>query len=106
MENIKQIKKAEEEAEKIIETAKRKTELRVAAARQKLADVNKTAAQATRPRTKIMAEETDEAIKEYEKIAEREQEIALEKLEEIDDERINEAAELVLKKIIYTPSLY
>lgn len=99
MENIKQIKIAEAEAEKITTKARKETEEKITAAKANLGKIYDLVCKHLEPKLEKIKKETGEAIKEYEKMAEEEQKIILENLEEIDDKRINKAVRLITEKM-------
>ena len=97
--NINQIKQAEKEAEKIVEKAQKKVGQNIGSIREQLKNTVSLAEEKTRPVKQRIEKETDKVIKEYEKLADQEQEIALEKLEDIDNGKFKKAADLVINQL-------
>lgn len=99
MENIKQIRQAEGEAKKMVDKARKESEIKIAEVRQELSDIQKMAEEELKPKLKKMEQETEKAIAEYEKIGEEEQKIVLEKLDETDNLRLEKAVGLVVERM-------
>ncbi|MBU4512032.1 hypothetical protein KKD19_02175 [Patescibacteria group bacterium] len=94
--NINQIKQAEEEAQKIIRTAHKEVEQNINTIKDQMKNTMSLAEDKVKPTHKKLEKETDKAIQEYEKIAYEEQKIVLEKLEDMDNVRIEKAINLVM----------
>ncbi|MBU4332149.1 hypothetical protein KKD20_03440 [Patescibacteria group bacterium] len=94
--NINQIKQAEEEAQKIIRTAHKEVEQNINTIKDQMKNTMSLAEDKVQPTHKKLEKETGKAIQEYEEIAYEEQKIVLEKLEDMDNVRIEKAINLVM----------
>lgn len=98
--NINQIKQAEQEAQEMIESAKKETTCDLVASQEQLKNATSLAQEKLKITREKLERETDQAIKEYEKIADQKQKIALERLAEIDDTKIEKTVRLVVESMI------
>ncbi|NQU77801.1 hypothetical protein HQ544_03835 [Candidatus Falkowbacteria bacterium] len=94
--NISEIKKAEEEAKKVVEKARVEVENEKGKIRDDIKNSEAVAKEKLQPRMEEIKKETDTAIKDYEKIAGEEQGVVMEKLDDVGGERMEKAASLVI----------